>query len=126
MTHEELDDPAEPRAAWLVRQLVGYAPLSREEAEARLYRLLAERLPGATIVSLSWNTRRTWNTRPLLGRFGGRISNCASATGSPAPGGRVRLEADDDTGDDDAGDAAQFRPRSAGFDRGVNDVVVYG
>ncbi len=41
LTHQELDDPEEPRAAWLLAQLAGYSPASRSAAEARLAGLLA-------------------------------------------------------------------------------------
>jgi hypothetical protein len=40
LTHADLDDPAEPRTARLVRELVGFSPRSREEAERRLDDLL--------------------------------------------------------------------------------------
>jgi len=40
ITHEDLDDPAEPRTAWLARELDGYRPGSVEEAWSRLGGLL--------------------------------------------------------------------------------------
>jgi hypothetical protein len=40
LTHADLDDPAEPRTAWLLGQLAGYQPGSRAEAEQRLEALL--------------------------------------------------------------------------------------
>jgi hypothetical protein len=40
LTHRELDDPEEPRAAHLLRTLAGYRPRALEEAEARLAELL--------------------------------------------------------------------------------------
>ena len=40
LTHADLDDPTEPRTAWLVRELAGFSPRSREEAERRLDELL--------------------------------------------------------------------------------------
>jgi len=41
LTHADLDDPAEPRTARLVRELQGFAPGSLAEAERRLDALLA-------------------------------------------------------------------------------------
>jgi hypothetical protein len=56
LTHEEMDDPREPRAAWLVRELAGWAPASRAAAEARLTALLklhaGEAAPGAPAVCI--------------------------------------------------------------------------
>ena len=40
LTHADLDDPGEARTAWLVRELEGFAPRSRHEAERRLGELL--------------------------------------------------------------------------------------
>jgi len=40
LTHTRLDDPDEPRAAWLGRALRGFAPATRAEAEARVTSLL--------------------------------------------------------------------------------------
>jgi len=40
LTHTRLDDPAEPRAAWLGRALKGFAPPSRAVAEGRVAQLL--------------------------------------------------------------------------------------
>lgn len=42
LTHQELDDPTEPRAAYLVKRLSGYHPGSPAEAEARVTSLLRE------------------------------------------------------------------------------------
>ena len=41
LTHQELDDRSEPRAAWLVEHLRGYVPGSRAEAEDHMATLLA-------------------------------------------------------------------------------------
>ena len=40
LTHADLDDPREPRTAWLVRELAGFRPDSLVEAERRLDALL--------------------------------------------------------------------------------------
>ena len=40
LTHADLDDPREPRTAWLVRELAGFRPGSPDEAERRLDELL--------------------------------------------------------------------------------------
>lgn len=48
LTHADLDDPGEPRTAWLVRELSGFVPRSREEAERRLDALLARHGDPAT------------------------------------------------------------------------------
>lgn len=40
LTHADLDDPSEPRTAWLVGELAGFAPRSVEQAEQRLGELL--------------------------------------------------------------------------------------
>lgn len=40
VTHADLDDPDEPRTAWLVRALADFAPRSVAEAEERLMELL--------------------------------------------------------------------------------------
>jgi uncharacterized protein with NRDE domain len=45
LTHADLDDPHEPRTAWLLHELRGFAPESPEDAERRLLALLAD--PGA-------------------------------------------------------------------------------
>jgi len=42
ITHAELDDPREPRTAWLVERLRGLAPRSAEQALDELARLLAQ------------------------------------------------------------------------------------
>jgi uncharacterized protein with NRDE domain len=42
ITHADLDDPDEPRTAWLARKLSGLAPATPEEAERGLLRLLGE------------------------------------------------------------------------------------
>jgi hypothetical protein len=56
LTHEELDDRHEPRAAWLLEQLAGYSPPSRAAAEARLEALLklhaGEAEPGSPAVCI--------------------------------------------------------------------------
>jgi uncharacterized protein with NRDE domain len=53
ITHFELDDPADPRAAWLLARLAGFRPASRAEAEARLHSLIASHGgPGAPAVCL--------------------------------------------------------------------------
>jgi uncharacterized protein with NRDE domain len=63
LTHEELDDPREPRSAWLVRELAGWAPASRAAAEARLTALLKlhadEAAPGAPAVCIHEGRMRT-------------------------------------------------------------------
>jgi uncharacterized protein with NRDE domain len=41
ITHFELDDAADARAAWLLAQLAGWRPAARAEAEARLRSLIA-------------------------------------------------------------------------------------
>ncbi len=41
ITHFELDDPADRRAAWLLAQLGAWRPRARAEAEARLRALIA-------------------------------------------------------------------------------------
>jgi len=41
ITHQDLDDPTEPRSAWLTRELASFAPRSLEDAEARLGTWLA-------------------------------------------------------------------------------------
>jgi len=40
LTHADLDDPTEPRTAWLVRELAGFTPASLDEAERRVDQLL--------------------------------------------------------------------------------------
>lgn len=40
LTHADLDDPDEPRTAWLVRELEGFRPRSLDQAERRLEELL--------------------------------------------------------------------------------------
>lgn len=40
LTHADLDDVSEPRTAWLVRELSGFAPRSLEQAERRVDELL--------------------------------------------------------------------------------------
>jgi len=40
LTHMDLDDASEPRTAWLVRQLAGFAPRALDQAERRLGHLL--------------------------------------------------------------------------------------
>lgn len=40
ITHADLDDPTEPRTAWLLEQLAGFAPRTSEEAWSRLAGLL--------------------------------------------------------------------------------------
>jgi len=40
ITHADLDDASEPRTAWLVRELSGFAPRSGQQAEQRLGDLL--------------------------------------------------------------------------------------
>lgn len=40
LTHADLDDPGEPRTAWLMRELSGFAPRSLAQAEQRLDDLL--------------------------------------------------------------------------------------
>ena len=63
LTHEELDDPGEPRSAWLVRELAGWAPASRAAAEARLAALLKlhadEATPGSPAVCIHEGRMRT-------------------------------------------------------------------
>jgi uncharacterized protein with NRDE domain len=63
LTHEELDDPREPRAAWLSRELSGWAPATRGAAEARLAALLAlhagDAAPGSPAVCLHEGPMRT-------------------------------------------------------------------
>ncbi|MBI5708768.1 MAG: NRDE family protein [Candidatus Eisenbacteria bacterium] len=46
LTHTRLDDPDEPRAAWLVGRLAGFAPRSRAEAEARVAELMSRHAGG--------------------------------------------------------------------------------
>lgn len=46
VTHTTLDDPDEPRAAWLLGQLTGFAPRSRAEAEARVTGLVSRHAAG--------------------------------------------------------------------------------
>ncbi|MBI1797631.1 MAG: NRDE family protein [Candidatus Eisenbacteria bacterium] len=41
VTHADLDDPTEPRTAWLMDELRGFAPASADDAERRLVALLA-------------------------------------------------------------------------------------
>ena len=63
LTHEELDDPREPRSAWLVRELAGWAPASRAATEARLTALLKlhadEATPGSPAVCIHAGRMRT-------------------------------------------------------------------
>jgi len=40
VTHADLDDPREPRTAWLVRELAGFRPNSLDQAERRVDELL--------------------------------------------------------------------------------------
>jgi hypothetical protein len=41
LAHFELDDPVDPRTSWLASRLAGFAPKSREKAEAGLHALVA-------------------------------------------------------------------------------------
>jgi hypothetical protein len=63
LTHEDLDDPREPRAAWLARELWGWVPASRDLAEARLTALLGlhagDAAPGSPAVCLHDGPMRT-------------------------------------------------------------------
>jgi transport and Golgi organization protein 2 len=55
LTHADLDDPGEPRTAWLVRELSGFAPGSLDQAERRVDALLrshGDRAAGAPPVCL--------------------------------------------------------------------------
>ena len=47
LTHTELDDPQEPRAAWLMRSLAALGALSREQAEREVAARLARHQPPA-------------------------------------------------------------------------------
>ncbi|HTR96709.1 MAG TPA: NRDE family protein [Candidatus Acidoferrales bacterium] len=40
LSHFELDDPTDPRTAWLARRLTGFRPAARLEAQARLHALV--------------------------------------------------------------------------------------
>lgn len=63
LTHEDLDDPREPRAAWLGRALAAFAPGSRAEAEVGLTALLRlharESRPGSPAVCIHAGRMRT-------------------------------------------------------------------
>ncbi len=69
LTHAELDDPREPRAAWLVRELAAFAPRSADEALEGLEGWLARHGgPGPAVClhdgpMVTVSTSRVWLTR---------------------------------------------------------------
>jgi hypothetical protein len=52
ITHADLDDPDEPRTAWLLGELSGFAPDTRAEAERRAEELLAIHAGAAPAVCI--------------------------------------------------------------------------
>jgi uncharacterized protein with NRDE domain len=74
LTHRELDDPAEPRAAYLMRRLRDYRPASVREAEEHLARMLREHGgPSAPPVCLHTGPMVTVSSSVVsLGRDGPR------------------------------------------------------
>ncbi len=73
VTHEDLDDPDEPRTAWLVRELRGFRPHSAEAGLDHLGALLARHDGGSPPVCLHEGRMVTVSTaRVALGAGGPR------------------------------------------------------
>jgi len=65
ITHEDLDDPREPRTAWLLGELDGFRPHSDDEGLARLGELLTRHDAGAPAVCLHEGRMQTVSTARL-------------------------------------------------------------
>ena len=79
ITHQDLDDPTEPRTAYVLDQLRGWQPGSREEAERRVLELLARHEPPR--VCLHDGVMVTVSSSLL--HFGGGAARYLHAEGRP-------------------------------------------
>ena len=75
LTHTELDDPNEPRAARLMRELQDARPRSREEADALLAEVLREHGDGAAVCIHAGRMQTVSSTRVWLAAGEARLEH---------------------------------------------------